>query len=178
MASRSGHTFPGNLSQVLATLDLMKATLPMIFRLRNRLLSATSLAFIALAISGCGRTTGPQLGQVEGVITIDGQPAGQAMIEFQPEQKNCSPSYGFADAAGRYKLQFTGSRKGAILGTHTVRITFDDDPSPDQPPPPISIPAKYNKRSELKAEVSQGSNRHNFDLRLQSEMSQVSRQKN
>lgn len=145
---------------------------------RKHLLRAGSLALLTMAITGCSRKASPQLGQVEGVITIDGQPASHAMIEFQPAQPNGSPSYGFADATGRYKLQFTGSRHGALLGTHTVRVTFDDDPSPDQPPHPFQIPAKYNKRSELKAEVAVGSNRHDFDLKLRNEVSQVSRQQN
>ena len=127
------------------------------------------LAFGLFAVStGCGGYTGPELGTVEGLVMIDGQPASQVMIEFQPDGGNGSPSIGIADVEGYYKLQFTSNRHGAMLGTHTVRLTFDDDPSPDWPAHPVQIPAKYNAQSELKAEVKSGKNRHDFHLNLQS----------
>src|SRR4051794_24628619 len=120
-------------------------------RLRKSLLLLPILSLGVL--SGCGRSDGPELGQVEGIITINNEPASQVMIEFQPQEPGGSPSFGFADDNGRYRLKFSGTRSGALIGTHTIRVMFDDDPSPDSPPPEIKIPAKYNKKSELTAEV-------------------------
>jgi hypothetical protein len=128
------------------------------------------LGLIATAglLLGCGRGTGPELAWVEGDVTFNGIPATFAIIEFQPAEKG-SPSIGFADEDGHYRLQFSQGRQGAMVGQHTVRITFDDDPSPDSPPP-IRVPAKYNTQSELKVEVKRGSNEHDFDLRADHQM--------
>lgn len=121
------------------------------------------LVVIAGCMIGCGQSSGPELAWVEGDVTFNGSPATFAIIEFQPEGKG-SPSVGFADENGHYQLQFSQNRRGATVGRHTVRITFDDDPSPDSPPP-IQVPARYNTQSELKVEVKRGSNDHDFDLR-------------
>jgi hypothetical protein len=126
--------------------------------------SLLALLFVAGSLTGCGRNSGPELGYVEGDVTFNGNPATFAIVEFQPEEKGGSPSVGFADEEGHYRLQFTRDRNGAMLGRHTVRITFDDDPSPDQLAP-LRIPARYNTQSQLKVEVEPGRNEHDFDLR-------------
>ena len=129
---------------------------------------AASLAAVALiaGVNGCGRSDGINLGLVEGVVTLDGQPASHVMIQFQPNDLSGSPSFGFADADGHYHLQYTSARPGALIGNHTISITYDDDPSPDWPAHPVQIPEKYNSRSELKAEVKPGQNRQDFHLKL------------
>lgn len=126
-----------------------------------------ALALLALSFAaGCGKESGPPLAYVEGVITIDDEPAPLVMVEFQPAQGGGSPSIGFADTNGYYRLQFTNSRAGALIGPHTIRVTMDDDPTPDNVAPLIDIPARYNKQSVLKAEVKPGKNRHDFNLSM------------
>lgn len=128
--------------------------------------SARTTALLLLSIvTGCTGSKGPELGWVEGVITINSEPASHVLVEFQPQEPGGSPSYGFADEEGRYKLKFTGTKSGALVGTHTIRVMFDD-PSPDAPPPPVQIPPKYNRQSELTAEVLPGTNYHDFDLQV------------
>lgn len=127
--------------------------------------SLAGLVLIA-GVNGCSSNDGIQLGLVEGVVTINDQPASHVMIQFQPKDLAGSPSFGFADAEGRYKLQYTSAKPGALVGNHMISITYDDDPSPDWPAHPVQIPEKYNQRSELKAEVKPGQNRHDFHLKL------------
>ncbi len=141
---------------------------------RFHFLTATAVLFLS-TVTGCGRQNGPELGLVEGVIRIDDQPASLVMIEFQPVGAGGSPSIATADAEGRYKLRFTQHRDGAMIGSHTIRITYNDDPSPDWPAHPIQIPAKYNTNSELMAEVKPGKNRHSFELKLDHEGIQTAR---
>ena len=114
----------------------------------------------ALFISGCGGG-GADLGDVSGKVTLDGQPLAGALVEFQPAEGR--GSIGVTDAQGSYRLSHTEDLQGAVLGTHTVRITLADD---DEDPQPGGgrIPARYNSLSELTAEVKSGSNELNYDL--------------
>lgn len=121
---------------------------------------------IAVGLSGCGSSDGIKLGLVDGVVTFNDQPASHVMIQFQPAGDSGSPSFGFADADGNYKLQYTSARPGALIGSHTISIMYDDDPSPDWPSHPVRVPERFNKKSELKVEVKPGKNRHDFHLKL------------
>ena len=134
--------------------------------LRHHFWFSSPVLLMLLSIVGCGDSTGPKLGHVEGVITIDDEPASLVMVEFQPLEQGHSPSYGFADIKGHYKLKYSSKRNGAVVGAHTIRVTYGDDPSPDDESPKVVIPARFNRLSELKAEVKPGNNRHNLDLKL------------
>ena len=74
----------------------------------------------ALALSGCGED-GPELGRVEGTVTMDGKPLPNASVVFVPE--NGRPAGATTDAQGKYVLNFTAGREGALLGKNTVRIS-------------------------------------------------------
>ena len=114
--------------------------------------------------AGCG-SSGPELAKVTGSVLVNGQPVPSVMVEFQPPEPG-SPSVGFTDSDGRYELRFSRKRWGALLGTHTVRLSFDDDPDSGQDKPPFRFPAQYSTASELTADVKSGSNTHNFDLQV------------
>jgi hypothetical protein len=119
------------------------------------------MAVIAvLFASGCGGGGGPSLGTVSGRVTLDGQPLQGAVVEFQPAEGR--GSFGVTDAQGDYRLSFTEARQGAVLGKHTVRITLDAED--DERKTDANIPARYNRLSELTAEVQAGSNERNFEL--------------
>lgn len=124
------------------------------------LVSAVSL----ICVAGCG-SSGPELAKVTGAVVVNGQPVPSVMVEFQPPAPG-SPSIGFTDSDGQYELQFSRKRWGALLGQHTVRLSFDYDPDSGQDKPPFRFPAQYNTASELTADVKSGSNTHNFDLQV------------
>lgn len=122
---------------------------------------------VALGLSvagGCGENS--DLGTVAGIVTLDGQPLANAMVEFVPvdggEQRS---SYdGTTDASGHYELYFTASKKGATPGAYTVRIW---PPEPEDEPaasPAPKFPPQYGKRSELTATVEAGNNAIDFPL--------------
>jgi hypothetical protein len=114
---------------------------------------------VVLFVSGCGRS-GPGLGAVSGKVTLDGQPLHGATVEFQPSEGR--GSFGVTDAQGLYQLSFTEAQQGAVLGKHTVRITSDNED--DDRKSDARIPARYNRLSELTAEVQAGSNECSFEL--------------
>jgi hypothetical protein len=80
-----------------------------------------------LALTGCG-DDGPQMGQVTGTITHKGAPV-PCNIVFQPTDGR--PSLGFADAQGKYTLQYLRGVPGAKVGQHRVFVTFSDTAGPE-----------------------------------------------
>ncbi|NUQ64626.1 MAG: carboxypeptidase regulatory-like domain-containing protein [Pirellulales bacterium] len=118
----------------------------------------------ALLLNGCG-STGPELAAVSGIVTLDGQPLAGATVEFQPPKG--SPSTGVTDSSGAYRLAYTARKQGAMLGKHSVRITFvaeKTDAEGNSVASPQLLPPKYNRNSELTAEVKPGSNKLDFQL--------------
>ncbi|SFI39474.1 carboxypeptidase-like regulatory domain-containing protein [Planctomicrobium piriforme] len=125
------------------------------------------LALIGL-LAGCGRSTGPELARVEGRVTLDGTPLPHAKLRFQPLGGKGTYSTGETDESGRFSLQFSRDRKGAMIGTHGVVITTGNphhemDDGTSYPLPEV-LPAKYHQKSELTREVVAGKNKFEIEL--------------
>lgn len=118
----------------------------------------------ALLLNGCG-SGGLELGSVSGTVTLDDRPLPEAIVEFQPPSG--SPSEGVTDSAGNYHLRYTAKKKGALLGTHQVRITLSTKTNAQgqKIDVPQLLPARYNRNSELTTEVKPGSNKLDFPLK-------------
>ncbi|GAB6164723.1 hypothetical protein JCM19992_07230 [Thermostilla marina] len=143
------------------------------------MLRFVSLASALLLLIGCNR--GPNVGLVEGVVTLDGQPVADAMVTFSPIDGGMS-STGTTDENGHYTLVFPGG-KGAVVGRHKVSVrsmpksdssgaaVSSDDPSyyggeqsPNTTETVELIPAKYNTNTTLEYEVKKGTNVINLEL--------------
>lgn len=126
-----------------------------------------------LSICGCGGGgDGPELGDVSGVVRLDGQPLPDATVRFVPESG--SPSVAVTDAEGRYELAYSSSKTGATVGQHTVQISTyrsagEDESGVEMPAVPEKVAAEYNVNAagnpEMKKEVKPGGNEINFDLK-------------
>lgn len=124
--------------------------------------------FLAL-IGGCGKPGAP-LGTVRGTVTFDGAPLAGARVVFRPSEGRTS--VGTTDQGGAYELTFTPSRKGALLGEHSVAITWEspdtkdaDQRSPtDRSAATVVVPARYNTQTTLSATVKPGENLIDFGL--------------
>ena len=122
---------------------------------------------LSLAFLGCG-SDGPEIASVEGTITMDGEPLANASVLFVPTGGR--PAAARTDENGKYTLNFTAGRKGAMLGKNVVRISTAADPSetPDGEPIPAQperVPMKYNATSELTFVVEAGKkNVADFDI--------------
>ena len=116
---------------------------------------------IVLAV-GCGQD-GPKLVPVEGTVTLNGAPVAGALVGFQPDDPMASPSYGETDENGHYVLKFTLQREGAMLGTHTVSISTENENSRK----PETLPPEYNQNSQLKREVKDEENVFDFPIESQ-----------
>jgi hypothetical protein len=132
---------------------------------------AAVVAFVTLA--GCSPPPAdqPPLGTVRGTVTMDGRPLAGVDVVFAPDTGR--PSVATTDASGRYELWYINTTKGAKVGPHTVFIrpaepTDAEAPAAASGGAPVAarpvVPAKYNARSTLAAEVKPGSNTIDFAL--------------
>ena len=120
-------------------------------------------------LPGCQQGDRPELGEVNGLVTLDGAPLANAILYFSPEGGG-RPSTTSTDAEGKYELTYIGTTKGAKVGKHKVRITTAyEGIDPANPSRTIhhseQVPAKYNQDTELVVEVLPQVNVHNFDLK-------------
>ena len=117
---------------------------------------------------GCnfGPADQPDTGRVSGTVTLDGSPLADAKVTFQPQSGR--PSAGVTGADGTYTLMYTKDVEGAKVGENTVSIIKPDekfDSDGELISSKETVPAKYNKKSELKETVEPGENTINFDLK-------------
>ncbi len=121
-----------------------------------------ALACSLLAFSvGCGGSSDqPELGDVSGVVTLDGKPVVGVNVVFKPDMGRAAAAN--TDAEGKYTLQYLDGVEGCKLGPNTV--SFDWPPGATNA---IGIPAKYNGDAAFKFDVKSGSN--TFDLKMESD---------
>jgi hypothetical protein len=126
--------------------------------------SAVTAIVAALLCSGCGKSDGPPLAQVSGVVTIDSKPVKGALLEFIPQGPGGAVAYGKSDASGRYTMHFGQKRTGAVVGRSLVRITSDDRVSVDGQDYERKelFPPRYNSKSEEFVDVKEGKNTFDF----------------
>lgn len=135
--------------------------------LRKGLPRAAWLGCLVILI-GCG-PGGPDIASVEGTVTMDGKPLEYATVVFIPTGGR--PAGAMTDKEGKYVLNFSAGRKGAIPGPNKIRVTTLRDPSEDEDGNPIpgskeTIAMEYNQQTTLEFNVEAGKkNIANFDLK-------------
>lgn len=118
------------------------------------------LLMMALMLQvGCG-PNGPDIARVQGTVTMDGKPLPNAIIMFVPVGGR--PSVSETDANGKYVLEFSGGRKGAIPGINRVeintgRLAYEKD-GKNYPAVKESVPVQYNRLTTLEFNVEAGKN--------------------
>lgn len=130
--------------------------------------TALVLVLACLAVVGCSgkRRELPPLGEVKGVVSLDGRPLPRAAVSFVPYERG-NGAYGTTDEAGRYTLQYAVNHPGAVVGRHRVEIRTGGegrDKDGNFVETAEQLPAKYHAKSELMATVAAGPNEINFEL--------------
>ena len=132
--------------------------------------SVAGVGFLMMALMlqvGC-EPSGPDIARVQGTVTMDGKPLPNAIIMFVPVGGR--PSVSETDANGKYVLEFSGGRKGAIPGINRVeintgRLAYEKD-GKNYPAVKESVPAQYNRLTTLEFNVEAGkSNTADFALK-------------
>jgi hypothetical protein len=123
--------------------------------------------------------------EISGMVTLDGQPVAEGVIQFLPNGPMTGTQVGAMIRGGSYSIR---RDEGPVPGTYRVTINAptrvgkaDDGPPSDAPPDSIAlprakkapavqvkdmIPKQYNVQSTLTAEVkAEGPNTFNFDLK-------------
>lgn len=109
----------------------------------------------------------PTLAPVKGTVTMDGQPLAKVDVTFFSDEGGQVAS-GATDDSGVYELRFSGRDLGAKIGPNTVRITTPLEEIPGAPAWKEKVPAKYNSKSQLKADVKPGPQPNTIDFELKS----------
>jgi len=136
-----------------------------------------AVAVAIVAVSGCSGVKIPSLGQVGGIVTLDGQPLTKGQVQFLPDSSKGTKgrmAVGIIGTDGRFSLTAFKPGDGALVGFHKVVIiceedmpTFDRNPKVALQPPKSLIPIRYTdaNTSGLTAEVkSAGKNDFTFAL--------------
>ncbi len=110
---------------------------------------------------------------VRGTVTLDGDPLPNAQVVFETET---GKSFARTDRYGKYTAQYNKTKRGAGTGRAVVRIStkevFPDDDVTDLEIDPKSgehikpelVPDKYNQKSELLIEITDGGAPYDFEL--------------
>jgi hypothetical protein len=122
-------------------------------------IAVTSILLTMFMVTGCG-PSGPEIARVQGTVTMNDKPLAGAVIMFVPIGGR--PSASETDANGKYVLEFSAGRKGAIPGMNrveinTARLAYEKD-GKNYPAVKESVPAKYNRNTELEFNVEPGKN--------------------
>jgi len=111
-------------------------------------------------LPGCsGSTDQPEVGDVSGVVSLDGKPVPGVNIIFQPDSGRAA--VGMTNENGEYELEYLHGVKGCKLGQNTVGFDWPPD-SPNM----ISIPPKHTGANAFKFDVKPGGNV--FDITMTS----------
>jgi hypothetical protein len=88
-------------------------------RTRLRLFPLACLPALLVAV-GCD--SGPKVVKISGTATHKGEPVPSLLIKFVPDSGR--PSWGITDKDGKYTLEYDETKKGAMVGKHTVSARF------------------------------------------------------
>ncbi|QDU39539.1 hypothetical protein Mal4_38840 [Maioricimonas rarisocia] len=85
---------------------------------------------VLLVVAGCtGGAHQYDVVPVSGVVTCEGKPVANAIVQFSPAEKEGRAegrpgraAFGKTDEQGRFTLSTYGEDDGAIVGTHTVSV--------------------------------------------------------
>jgi hypothetical protein len=137
-----------------------------------RLLIRVAAVCWGVALAGCGPRM-PTLAAVEGAVTLDGKPLGNAMVIFVPDAGG-RPATAQTTESGRYRLIYGTRAAGATLGRHRVSISkvvpgrrLSRAGVPDAEAEYMQmelVPARYLEPGALTAEVVAGRNVIDFAL--------------
>lgn len=150
------------------------------------------LPVAVFALPGCGGPptadySKVDLLSVDGTVTLDGSPLANAVILFE-DPDTATFSYALTDSSGGYKLRFDSVMMGCTPGSKIVRVSTtmkipglngaegegegevagesseEGDASAPVARATEQVPVHYNRESELRADVGQGSQHFDFDL--------------
>ncbi|MEN6493383.1 MAG: hypothetical protein ABFD16_03750 [Thermoguttaceae bacterium] len=128
-------------------------------------LKALVASLTMMVLVGCGAGSGQDLHGVTGKVTFDNEPVKEGRILFRAVDGDQRAFSGPIEN-GLYKLEARpGKMRVEITASRIVPGKFDtSNPGEKVPIGEMYIPARYNSKTELTAEVKPGSNTADFPL--------------
>jgi hypothetical protein len=130
---------------------------------------AVLLAVLSLGACGCSRD-GPDLVDVSGRVTYQGEPLAKGEIRFIPTGTTVGPVSGSSIVGGEYAAKGKG---GVPLGTHRIEITGTRPKADSMPDPNVPfvqeeqfLPEQYNTKSKLEFNITPGNRTVTKDFAL------------
>jgi len=119
---------------------------------------------LAASLAGCGGVVDDSV-PISGSVTLDGAPLPSGTITFLPSD-GVGPSAGAQIAEGKYETRAVPGPKQVTIVAQREKAGGTAAPNPHAGPPTEQyLPAKYNTRTELKADVpAEGSETVDFAL--------------
>lgn len=123
------------------------------------------VAICCFGLAGCSES-GVPLADVTGRVTFNGRPC-PAEIMFEPDghdkRSGGRPSSAFAGDDGRFTLNYTDERKGAVVGRHRVLIKVLRSHGSDEPQS-FHEAVQPVKTARMKRHVQPGKNHFHFAI--------------
>jgi len=133
------------------------------------------LVAVTIVVSGLAAGCGPPFNKkVEGVVTLDGKPLANVLVQFVPLGSTGAQrpiSSGTTDADGSFKLTSGKNKNGAIIGKHKVVIMeasrrtregrIDGARGLD-----LDLPLEYSSAADSPIEVDVTSDKHTYEFNL------------
>ncbi len=121
--------------------------------------------FACTVTIGCG-PGGPPSGQVTGNVTYKDKPLPTGTIMLIPEKEGMPYAQGTIQPNGTYHVETKEYGKNVPIGSYRVMISAVEDLGPEHPVRPL-IPSRYSSEAQsgLTANVQEGENKINFDLK-------------
>ncbi len=94
----------------------------------RRLVSVLGLAVLSGLTGGCSRPDGPERFPMEGVVTVNGNPAERVVVLLHHSDESTPGNYRYPTAVtaadGTFRISSTGEADGAVRGTYKVTFTW------------------------------------------------------
>lgn len=122
------------------------------------------LVSIGAGAPGCG-PSGPKTYPVSGTVTFDGQPLPTGFISFTPVEGDIAPDAGKV-TDGKFEFRAQAGKKRVEINANRQAVGAKIDPAMGAVPSEQYLPAEYNTKTVLTAEVKpDGENRFEFPLK-------------
>jgi hypothetical protein len=132
----------------------------------NRVALFLVLALVVTIASGCPQPEGPPTYPVSGEVTFDGKPVAEGQIIFEPAESDGTRPAAGPISEGKFRFEIEpGSKRVKVVAEREVG---DVDPVMGARRRENYIPAKYNEKSELTAEVTTDEEQNIYSFPMQS----------
>lgn len=117
----------------------------------------------------CGCNSGPVMIKVHGMVTVDGQPAPEGLVQFEAIDGKSPSAKGGIISQGQYSAEVPPGEASVKIFVPKVvgkRKVYDTPDSPVEDVRVETLPSKYNSESTLKETIS--AERTQIDFKLSS----------